>query len=70
MMKEKFRMKDKMTMTEFLERYFDLEFLPYQKIILNRFKVEYIPSTASNLNEVKNESRRNCIASGNPADVK
>lgn len=55
-MKEKFRMKNKMTMVEFLERYFDMEFLMYQKIILNR--------------EVKNESRRNCITPGNSADVK
>lgn len=36
-MKEKFRMKNRMTMVEFLERYFDMEFLSYQKIILNRF---------------------------------
>lgn len=54
-MKEKFRMKNKMTMVEFLERYFGMEFLLYQKIILNRFE----ESTSSNLNEVKNESRRN-----------
>ena len=32
-------MKNKMTMVEFLERYFDMEFLLYQKIILNRFEV-------------------------------
>lgn len=63
-MKEKFRMKNKMTMVEFLERYFDMEFLLYQEIILNRL------STSSNLNEVKNESRRNCITPGNSADVK
>ena len=69
-MKEKFRMKNKMTMVEFLERYFDMEFLLYQKIILNRFEVRYIPTTSSNLNEVKNESRRNCITPGNSADVK
>lgn len=60
-MKEKFRMKNRMTMVEFLERYFDMEFLSYQKIILNRFEDGYIPSTSSNLNEAKNESRRNCI---------
>lgn len=65
-MKEKFRMKNKMTMVEFLERYFNMEFLLYQKIILNRFE----ESTSSNLNEVKNESRRNCITPGNSADVK
>lgn len=63
-MKEKFRMKNRMTMVEFLERYFDMEFLYYQKIILNQLL------TSSNLNEVKNESRRNCIASGNSTDVK
>lgn len=63
-MKEKFRMKNKMTMVEFLERYFDVKFLLYQKIILNRLL------TSSNLNEVENESRRNCITSGNSADVK
>jgi len=65
-MKEKFRMKNKMTMVEFLERYFGMEFLLYQKIILNRFE----ESISSNLNEVKNESRRNCITPGNSADVK
>ena len=63
-MKEKFRMKNRMTMVEFLEGYFDMEFLYYQKIILNQLL------TSSNLNEVKNESRRNCIASGNSTDVK
>lgn len=52
-MKEKFRMKNRMTMVEFLERYFDMEFLSYQKNILNRFEVRYIPSTSLNLNEVK-----------------
>ena len=59
-------MKNKMTMVEFLERYFGMEFLLYQKIILNRFE----ESTSSNLNEVENESRRNCITPGNSADVK